>query len=118
VACRLTPAFQPLLREVTDKILKSGVIDRPKLFIKSSELIDGVTQLSIADKMKQREPDVVSKALLLQRGGISVVCVRCGGRSEIGGNGMVVGHVSLRWRAWEQSWAWRCVCGGAWVKTG
>lgn len=115
MTCRLAPSLQSLLRETTDKILKSGVIDRPKLFIKSSELIDGVTRLSISDKLKHRESDVVSKALLEQGSGRGVICVRCGGASEIGENGVAIGP-SLRWRVWEQSWASRCICGGIWMK--
>ena len=116
VTCRLTPAFEPALRQATDRILRSGIIDRPKLFIKAEELIDGITRLSIADKMKAKETDVVSKGVLLHNGGTVVVCVRCGGKSEIGGNSAVAGHTSLRWRVWEYSWSTRCVCGGAWVK--
>lgn len=111
----LAPSSRMIVRDVTEKILKAGILDRPKLFIKPSELVDGVSRISFADRLKERESDVVSKGLLLNRGA-HIVCVRCGGKSEIGGEGKIAGHISFKWRAWELTWASRCICGGAWMR--
>lgn len=115
VICLPSPSSRPFLREAAEKILKAGAINRPKLFIKSSELTDGITRLSITDRLKGRDTDVVSKGLLLRRV-TDAVCIRCGGRSEVGGDGSVVSHSSKRWFKWEKVWASRCVCGGAWIR--
>ncbi|GJE87143.1 hypothetical protein PsYK624_032260 [Phanerochaete sordida] len=114
IKCSLLPSSIPVIRGAVEKILSSSIIDRPKLFIKPSELVDGVTRLSLSDRLKDRDTDVVSKGLLLHPG-LDVVCMRCGGRSEVGSS-QVTGHVSQNWRAWEQTWASRCVCGGGWMR--
>ena len=116
VACRPAPAAWPFLRESAERVLKSGAIDRAKLFIKPSELADSLSRLSVLDKAREKDPDVVSKGLLLHRSA-GIVCVRCGGRSEMGSVTGAVGHVSARWKAWEMMWASRCICGGAWIRT-
>ena len=101
---------------MVEKVLALGVMDRVRLFIKPADLIDGMSKLAVGEKLKQDDSDVVSKGVLLHAGGIIVQCVRCGGRSEIGGPDSIAGHVSQRWNAWERIWSTRCVCGGAWVR--
>lgn len=98
-----------------DKVLSSDVIDRLRLFIKPSDLIDGVSRLSVTEQVKEQESDVVSKGVLLHTG-VTITCLRCGGQSEIGGEGSVAGHTSMKWHAWEKIWATRCVCGGPWIR--
>lgn len=115
VKCSPLPSSVTVVRGAVGNILKASIIDRPKLFIKPSELVDGVTRLSIAERLKDRDTDVVSKDLLLNPG-LDVVCMRCGGRSEVGGSGQVAGHISQNWRAWEMTWASRCICGGGWMR--
>lgn len=107
------PPLIPHLRNVIKKILESKVIEKTKLFIKPDDLVDGVTRMTLTDQPK-RSVDVVTKRALSSHGP-SFLCVRCGGKSEIGGDGKVAGHISLRWKVWEKIWASRCVCGGAWT---
>lgn len=114
MSCAPLPSCQTFLREAIEKILGSDIINRPKLFLKPSELLDGVSRLSISEPIKDRDIDVVSKGLLLHRGA-NIVCTRCGGQSEVGGDGRE-GHPSKSWEAWERTWASRCVCGGAWMR--
>lgn len=77
-------------------------------------MVDGVSQMTLADRLEPKDVDVVTKGMLSNRG-TGFVCVRCGGKSEIGGDKKVAGHFSLRWLAWEKVWATRCICGGAWT---
>ena len=114
--CAPIPSVTPQLKQLVERIVNSKVIDRPKLFIKASDLVDGVSQMSLSEQIKVKDTDVVTKGLLLHRGQ-EMCCVRCGGKSELGGDGKVAGHVSIRWRAWERMWATRCVCGGAWTRS-
>ncbi|EKM55338.1 uncharacterized protein PHACADRAFT_255893 [Phanerochaete carnosa HHB-10118-sp] len=115
VKCSLLPSLIAVARGAVETILEGSIIDRPKLFIKPSELVDGVTRLSLTDRLKDRDTDVVSKGLLIHPG-LDFVCTRCGGRSETGGPSEVAGHVSQNWSAWEQTWTSRCVCGGGWMR--
>ncbi|KAG2158212.1 uncharacterized protein EDB93DRAFT_1238009 [Suillus bovinus] len=94
----------------------SAIPDRPRLFIKSSDLVDGFANLSASDRPVGDDPgmDVVTKGrLLTQKAGL--LCLRCGGRSQVGGEVMVAGRSSPRWKTWERMWAARCICGGSWV---
>ncbi|THH26462.1 hypothetical protein EUX98_g7717 [Antrodiella citrinella] len=113
--CAPIPAVLPYLKQSVEKIVNSKVIDRPKLFIKASDLVDGVSQMSLTDHYKTKDTDVVTKGLLLGRG-TEMCCVRCGGKSDLG-DGKVAGHISRRWRQWEMMWATRCVCGGGWTRS-
>ncbi|KAJ3490206.1 hypothetical protein NLI96_g1591 [Meripilus lineatus] len=101
------PPLIPHLRNVIKKILESKVIEKTKLFIKPDDLVDGVTRMTLTDQPK-RSVDVVTKRALSSHGP-SFLCVRCGGKSEIGGDGKVAGHISLRWKVWEKIWASRCL---------
>lgn len=115
VKCSVLPSMVPVVRGAVEKILKASIIDRPKLFLKPSELVDGLTRMSLTERPKDRDIDVVSKGLLLHPG-LDVVCMRCGGRSEVSGSGQVAGHVSQSWSAWESTWGSRCICGGRWMR--
>lgn len=117
VGCSITPPLRPFIRQAINKIIASTVINRPRLFIKASDLVDGISKLSITERLRAKESDVVSKGLLLHRGS-DIICVRCGGKSEkvekVAGL-RAPDSTSVRWKAWEMMWAARCVCGGAWV---
>lgn len=104
--------------EILGKLLTSKAVDRPKLFIKSPDLVDDLSQMSLSDQRKEKEKvgDVVTKGTLLRRGAI-FTCIRCNGKFEMGDNS-VGGHASLRWRAWERRWAYGCICGGLWTFSG
>ncbi|EMD37984.1 hypothetical protein CERSUDRAFT_113104 [Gelatoporia subvermispora B] len=113
-ACCPTPSLKPHLRKIAEKIQNSDVVDRPRLFIKPADLVDGVNRLSMeAQPAKEKGIDVVSKGLLPRRNA-GLLCARCGGRSETAETS--VGVASVRWRIWEKSWMFRCVCGGSWLR--
>ncbi|KAH0830757.1 hypothetical protein J3R83DRAFT_2237 [Lanmaoa asiatica] len=113
--CHPVPAQYPFLQKVVHTLCTSTAIDKPRLFIKAADLIDGFASLSISEwSGKEQDRDVVTKGVLI-RHKPGLLCLRCGYRSEIGGEVSVAGHVSLRWRTWEKMWASRCVCGGAWI---
>ena len=124
-SCAPVPALKPHIRKAIDKILGSKAIDRARLFIKPSDLIDGVTRLSVSEPGlragKGKDIDVVNKGLLLPRLPGNV-CLRCGGRSEVGMEGAaavgmgVSAEGSVRWQTWQKIWKWRCVCGGQWAQ--
>lgn len=104
------------LKKAVQKLSNASHIDKPRLFIKSADLVDGLSRMSIADRpRKAKDEDVVSKSLLTRRGAISE-CIRCGGRTTLGGNSNPVdlNHVPLRWGVWERIWTIQCICGGSW----
>ena len=79
------------------------------------DLVDGLARLSTSEQDDtEQKMDVVTKGVLL-RHSPGLLCLRCGYRSEIGGEVSIAGHVSLKWRTWEKMWASRCVCGGTWI---
>jgi hypothetical protein len=113
--CQPTSAMGASLRKAIGRLTDASIINKPLLFIKSSDLVDGISRMSLIEHPnKEKGRDIVSKALLSQRG-ITSICMRCGGQSEVGGDVNVAGHISLRWSAWERVWTIRCVCGGLWA---
>ncbi|KAF8136567.1 hypothetical protein EV363DRAFT_1395672 [Boletus edulis] len=113
--CHLVPAQYPFLRKIVQALYTSTAIDKPRLYIKAADLVDAFTNLSTFEQSKkEQDRDVVTKGTLI-RHGPSLLCLRCGCRSGIGGGVSIAGHFSLRWRTWEKMWASRCVCGGAWI---
>ncbi|KAJ7430710.1 hypothetical protein B0H11DRAFT_2134605 [Mycena galericulata] len=110
--CEPTSAMGPHIRSAINKIAYAPVVDKPRLFIKPSELMDGVPQ--ILGGRKDKTKDVISKGALSGRAQ-GVICLRCGGKSEVGGSINVTGHVSPTWRSWERMWTKHCICGGAWI---
>jgi hypothetical protein len=102
----------PHIRNAIDKVASVAIVNKPRLFIKPFELMDGVPQ--IFDARKDRTKDVISKGTLSGRGQ-GVVCLRCGGKSEVGGGLNATVHISPSWRAWEKLWIKHCICTGAWA---
>ncbi|KAJ7172400.1 hypothetical protein C8R46DRAFT_147163 [Mycena filopes] len=111
--CEPTGSMASHIRKAIETIAVAPIVNKPRLFIKPFELMDGVPQ--IFDARKDKAKDVVSKGTL---GGRTpgVVCMRCGGKSEVGG-GMHVPGGAASWRAWENLWVKHCICGGAWALT-
>ncbi|KAJ7235441.1 hypothetical protein B0H12DRAFT_1027447 [Mycena haematopus] len=109
--CEPTRAICPHIRNAIDKVTTAAIVNKPRLFIKPSELMDGVPH--IFDARKDKAKDVILKGTL---GGRTqgVMCLRCGGKSEVGG-GLNAVHASVSWRAWEKLWVKHCICAGAWV---
>ena len=57
VSCSIRPSLQRVARQVTSKILSSDVVDRLRLFIKPSDLVDGVSKLSVSERVKEQDSD-------------------------------------------------------------
>ncbi|KAG1756683.1 uncharacterized protein EDB91DRAFT_1093918 [Suillus paluster] len=113
---RPVPAQHGQLKKIIRSLTTSSAIDKPRLFIKSSDLVDGFANLSASDRPPGDDPkmDVVTKGVLSNQSP-GLLCLRCGRRSQVGGEVMVAGHSSPRWKTWERIWAARCICGGSWV---
>ncbi|KAI6150464.1 hypothetical protein BKA82DRAFT_4116006 [Pisolithus tinctorius] len=113
--CHPVPAQHHELQKIVHMLSSSTAINKSRLFIKPSDLVDGFTNLSIsAPPWKEQGKDVVTKAQLIRRG-IGVTCLRCGQESEVVGEVGLPRHVLSMWRSWERTWMTRCVCGGSWV---
>lgn len=112
--CQPTTALRGTLRRAIEKLTDGTIINKPRLFVKSSDLVDGTSRMSFVERPTKGKKDIVSKALLAQCG-VTPLCMRCGGQSEVGGDIVVAGNISLRWRAWEKVWTLRCICGGLWA---
>ncbi|KAH9951450.1 hypothetical protein B0H21DRAFT_719063 [Amylocystis lapponica] len=119
-ACCPVPSLHPHLRKVIERFSRSDVIDRPRLFIKAADLVDGVTRMSVSEHLaKEKDTDVVSKGRLLGHTAV-VVCVRCGGKSGVlplPDDWRSLREANIRWRTWESTWVMKCVCGGSWART-
>lgn len=113
IACHPAPALGSHLRKAIDRVINSDSINRPRLFVKPADLIDGVSRLSVTDDYVKMKRDVVSKGPL--RGIPGVICVRCEGVSEVGHGVKTERGDSTRWRNLEHDWVKICVCGGAWI---
>ncbi|KAI6036281.1 hypothetical protein BKA83DRAFT_4160694 [Pisolithus microcarpus] len=113
--CHPVPAQHYKLQTIIQTLSLSTAINKPRLFIKPSDLVDGFTNLSITTpSWKEQGRDVVTKGQLLRRS-TGVTCLRCGQESEVGGEAGVPVHILSMWRSWESTWMTRCVCGGSWV---
>ncbi|TBU35719.1 hypothetical protein BD311DRAFT_783359 [Dichomitus squalens] len=121
-SCCPVPALKLQIRKIVNKIIPSKAIDRARLFIKPTELTDGVARLALSEpsagaqsaSLREKNTDVVKKSTLVRNKAASV-CVRCGGRSDVAmGRKMGMESALSRWQAWEKNWQLRCVCGGLW----
>ncbi|RDX56470.1 hypothetical protein OH76DRAFT_1550926 [Lentinus brumalis] len=122
-SCGPVHSLQPQIRKVINKVLTSKAIDRARLFIKPSDLSDGIARLSLSEPaapsgtLKDKNVDVVKKSALWRNKAASV-CTRCGGRSEVAVGVQTGTDKTLsRWQTWEKAWQLRCVCGGLWCST-
>ncbi|KAI6109497.1 hypothetical protein F5141DRAFT_1063741 [Pisolithus sp. B1] len=105
--CHPVPPQHYRLQTIIQTLSSSAAINKPRLFIKPSDLVDGFTNLSITTpSWKEQGRDVVTKGQLLRRG-IGVTCLRCGQESEVGGELGVPVHVLSMWRSWESMWMTR-----------
>jgi len=97
----------------------AGVIDKPRLFIKASDLVDGISKVSLGPALTVpsavagKDRDVVTRSALIPGKDLRI-CFRCEGRSIRGTHPPVAGQLSLRWIAWQKLWYARCICGGTW----
>jgi len=119
-SCRPTAAMRGNLISFGQRLEAAGVIDKPRLFIKASDLVDGISKVSLGPAMTVpsagagKDRDVVTRSALIP-GKELRICFRCEGRSIRGpGPPVAPGQISLRWIAWQKLWYVRCICGGAW----
>ncbi|KAI0065405.1 hypothetical protein BV25DRAFT_1906053 [Artomyces pyxidatus] len=113
-ACQPLLSLLAPLRKIVFKLSNAGVIDKPRLFIKASDLVTGIAKLRLLDENDHDEAlDVVSKGPLPARRAVRV-CLRCRGKVQIR-DGAETTQVSPRWTAWESKWVDRCICGGMWA---
>ena len=92
------------------------ILNKATLFIKPSDLVDGVTRLSIGSQRKETERDVVTKGVLSR--GPTDTCLRCGGVTEVVKDSLLqvtTMKLQSRWRTWEKTWTLHCICGGSWL---
>lgn len=114
-SCQPTPSLQNQLPTIVKKITEAqNVLNKAVLFIKPSDLVDGITNLSIGTQKKYRGEDIVTKGVVMTQEP-HLTCSRCGGSSNVVFDSQSHEYVSDRWRIWEKMWTLRCICGGSWV---
>lgn len=113
-SCRPVTSMYPLLSKILRRIDGLKGLNKPMLFIKPMDLVDGVQQLSLAFEKKEIEMDAILKKPLAKQTPESV-CVRCGGTSLLGVD-LSDSKISIKWRMWEKTQMPRCVCYGFNVK--
>ena len=117
-ACQSTPAMQPHLNQISRQIVESTFVSKPAIFLKDSDLVDMISQLSVSPKVKEHTDDVVTKNPLSAGGGRKTSCLRCGGISQVASDEATLNPTSAAWKTWTQLWALQCVCGGNWISSG
>jgi len=117
-ACQSTPAMQPHLNQISRQIVDSTFVSKPTLFLKDSDLVDMISQLSVSQKGKGQTDDVVTKKSLSTGGGRKTTCLRCGGMSQVASEDVTPNPTSAAWKTWTHLWLLHCVCGGNWISSG
>ena len=119
-SCRPTPVMRGRLVSFGRRLETSGVIDKPRLFIKASDLVDSISKvflgpaISVPSAGAGKDRDVITRSALVPGKDLRM-CFRCEGRSVRGPQpSAIAGQVSLRWFAWQKLWLSRCICGGIW----
>ncbi|KAF9484725.1 hypothetical protein BDN70DRAFT_872266 [Pholiota conissans] len=114
--CRPTPGMQPRLGELLEKIAKSEtILNKAILFIKPSDLVDGMARISIINQPKKDERDIITKGILDNHGSRGL-CLRCGGKTSLEiKESFASNHSYPKWTVWELMWQLRCICGGSWL---
>lgn len=117
--CSLSPApsTQGLLGKACSLITSPAAVSKPRLFIKPSELVDGISKLNLETAKMNQERDIVSKGVLGVPGAAKT-CSRCNGKTETGRIPLPRGKQTgsyASWAVWEHEWD-RCICGGSWMK--
>lgn len=118
-SCRPTPVMRERLVSFGKRLEAAGAVDKPRLFIKASDLADGISKVSLGPAMTVpsavtgKDRDVITRSALIPGKDLRI-CFRCEGRSIKGPQPAIAGQVSLRWFAWQKLWHARCICGGTW----
>lgn len=119
-SCRPTPVMRERLVSFGQRLEATGAVDKPRLFIKASDMVDGISKVSLGPAMTVpsavagKDRDVITRSALIPGKDLRI-CFRCEGRSIKGLQPPIIaGQLSLRWFAWLKLWYARCICGGAW----
>ena len=112
--CHPVPSMYSPLTNIIRRVNDSTALDKSKLFIKPTDLVDGVQQLSLGAEKKEPKVDVVFKKPFAKQTPASV-CLRCGGLSTLGSD-LFKPDVSIKWRMWEKMQMPRCICYGLCMK--
>ncbi|KAH9484366.1 hypothetical protein JR316_0003847 [Psilocybe cubensis] len=118
-ACCATNLMKTELTEILNKISQSeSLLNKPALFIKPYNLIDGLARLSLlSGRRKNDEKDIITK-MAIPKHTARDRCLRCGGKTVIDRNTATPRpRVHTKWHLYELMWQLRCVCGGAWSST-
>ena len=115
--CSLSPpsSTQGLLVKACTLVTSPTAVSKPRLFIKPSEFVDGISRLNLETSKMNKERDIVSKGVL-GRPATARTCARCNGKTETGRASFPRSKTIddfARWTVWEHEWR-RCICGGAW----
>ena len=114
VSCQPTSAAQICLENIIKRVTESEtLLDRARLFIEPSDLLDGISRMSLSSQPKSKEVDIITKDSIRKRG--AWTCLRCGGMWNRTPQGQGAESLSQRWRCWERRWQSHCLCGGSWV---
>jgi hypothetical protein len=112
--CQPVPSMYSALINIIRRVNDSSALNKSKLFIKPTDLVDGVQQLSLSAENKESKVDVVFKKPFAKQTPASV-CLRCGGLSTLGSD-LFKPDVSVKWRMWEKMQMPRCICYGFCMK--
>ena len=104
----------PLTNSIITKLTHSVAIDKMRLFVKPEELLDGVESLTISPTTKKQERDVITKELLTAAFGTTLVCDRCGAKTDPNGSANIIPGRPVSKRLWQPRQT-RCICGGLWA---
>jgi len=122
-SCRPTAVMCGRLISFSQRLEAAGAIDKPRLPIEGSDLVDGISKVSLGLAMAVpsagagKDRDVVTRSGLISGRDLRM-CFRCEGRSVRGPQPPVIaGQLSLRLIAWQKLWHARCICGGIWGST-
>ncbi|KAI4517588.1 hypothetical protein K525DRAFT_289458 [Schizophyllum commune Loenen D] len=139
VSCKPMHDARASVHAIARKIATSSVLDKMRLFIRPTDLVDGLGRLSLGDfdppssstpddaatplpdtssgtssARKEHDRDMVTKAPLGQQRE-AYVCLRCGGKSDLPVD-LAEPEIGCQgWRIWEGRWASECICGGSWI---
>ena len=139
VSCKPMHETRSAVHTIACKITTSPVLDKMRLFIRPTDLVDGLGRLSLGDfdppsssthddaatplpdtssgtssARKEHDRDMVTKAPLGQQRE-AYVCLRCGGKSDLPVD-LAEPEIGCQgWRIWEGRWASECICGGSWM---
>ncbi|KAI0322194.1 hypothetical protein OF83DRAFT_1094908, partial [Amylostereum chailletii] len=81
--CRPVSSLSPILRQIVNKIAASDAVDKPRLFIRPTDLVSGIGRVQSGEiSGKEEARDVITQGVLLTSSPFCI-CVRCGGKTQV-----------------------------------